>query len=137
MAQVALTTADALEIVESLEQHDGVCNVDISAGEIIRQDNTTGKWVKSLATTAANARGSYMATRTAKAGTGLTGLKRGVVDGFALSGLNYSAEVFVSDTAGQVADAAGTVSIQAGTVLGQFGEKIGTAPRKLLRVALP
>lgn len=135
MAEIPVATAGELEIVESLEQHGGVCSVDIVAGEIIRQDGTTGKWVLSLATTAANSNGSYMATRTAKAGGALTGLKRGVVRGFTLPA--YGAKAYISDTAGQLADAAGTVTIIAGDVIAQFGEIIGTAPAKLLRVDLP
>lgn len=135
MAQIPIATAGELEVVESREQHTAVCNVDIAAGEIVRQDGTSAKWVKSLATTAVNSNGSYMATRSAKAGTALTGLKKGVVRGFTLGA--YGSKAYISDTAGELADAAGTVSVIAGDVIGQFGEVIGTAPAKLLRVDLP
>jgi hypothetical protein len=135
MAQVEITTAGELDVVESREQHTAVCNVDIAAGEVVRMDGTSGKWVKSLATTAANSNGSYLALKSRKAGTALTGLKKGVVRGFTLG--NYGAKVYVSDTAGQLADAAGTVTVIAGDVIAQWGEQIGTAPTKLLRVDLP
>lgn len=136
MAQVSIATAGALDVVESREQHTAVCNVAIAAGEVVRMDGTSGKWVKSLATTAANSNGSYLALRSTAAGTALTALKKGVVRGFTLSG-NYGAKVYIGDTAGQLVDAAGTVEVIAGEVIAQWGEVIGTAPTKLLRVDFP
>jgi hypothetical protein len=136
MADLALVTADTLHIVESIEQMTGIAGVAISAGQIIRPDATTGKWALSDANNAADVLCSYMATKTAAAGTGLTGLKRGTVDGFDLAALNYGVPAYISDTAGALADAAGTTSKVAGQVVPAFSQRLGTAPDKLLRVDL-
>lgn len=44
-------------------------------------------------------------------------LKRGVVSGFAVSGLNADAIVYLSDTAGSLDDAAGTMTVRCGRVI--------------------
>lgn len=43
-------------------------------------------------------------------------IKEGALAGYDLSGLAYDAQVFLSDTAGELADAAGTVSLVVGRV---------------------
>lgn len=136
MADLALVTADTLHIVESIEQMTGVAGVDITAGQIIRPDATTGKWALSDANNAADVLCSYMATRTAKAGTALTGLKRGTVDGFDVSGLSYGDPAYISDTAGALGSTAGTTSRVGGQVVPGFSQRLGSAPDKLLRVDL-
>lgn len=138
MAAVALTTAGVLDIVEAPPggTHTGIANVAIAAGVLMRQDGTTGKWVIADASTAAGIAGCYIATRSAAAGGQLTGMRHGVLRGFALAG-EYGSAVYASDTAGELVDAAGTSAAQVGMVLGQFGELRGVAPAKLLLVDIP
>jgi hypothetical protein len=136
MADLALVTADTLNVVESIEQQTGIAGVAITAGQIVRPHATTGLWALSDANNAADVENSYMALRTVAAGVGLTALKRGVVDGFDLSGLNYGVNAYLSDTAGALADAAGSNSKIAGQVIPAHSQRLGTAPDKLLRVDL-
>ena len=136
MADLALVTADTLNVVESIEQQTGVAGVAITAGQVIRPHATTGLWALSDANNAADINNSYIATKTVAAGMGLTGLKRGVLDGFDLSGLNYGVSVFISDTAGALADAAGSNSRIAGQVIPAHSQRLGASPDKLLRVDL-
>lgn len=138
MAAVVVTTAGELDIVEAPPGgiHTGIANVAIAAGELMRQDATTAKWVLSDASTAAGIAGSYIATRSAAAGGQLTGMRHGVLRGFTLAG-GYGSAVYASDTAAGLDDAAGTSAMQVGIVLGQFGELRGVAPAKLLLVDIP
>jgi hypothetical protein len=68
----------------------------------------------------ANDSGKYqfrgIALKAAAAGEITDVLQDGEVAGFAVSGLNVDARVYVSNTAGKLADAAGTVGIVAGRV---------------------
>jgi hypothetical protein len=136
MAELALVTADTLRIVRSDEQQTGVANVAITAGQLIREDATTGKWVLADADTAADIGKSYMATRSAAAGTALTGLKKGEVDGFDLTDYDFGDPMYMGNTAGAISDAAGTTSKVVGQVVAGHSQRLGSAPDKLLRVDL-
>lgn len=134
MSDLALVTSGKLRVVRSDEQFTGVAAEAVTIGQVVRIDTTTGKITKSNATSAAEGRSLGVALRTAAAGEAVTVLRRGIVDGYDLSGLNYDAAVYVSNTDGGLADAAGTVGIEAGRVLGGFSTTIGTAADKLLLV---
>lgn len=134
MADLALVTSGKLRVVRSDEQFTGVAAEAVTIGQVVRIDTTTGKITKSNATSAAEGRSLGLALRTAAAGEAVTVLREGIVDGWDLSGLNYDAAVYVSNTDGGLADAAGTVSVEAGRVLGGFSTTLGTAADKLLLV---
>lgn len=57
-----------------------------------------------------------IALKQVSAGQPVSILLQGPILGWDLSGLAYGADVFLSDTAGELADAAGTVSVKVGTV---------------------
>jgi hypothetical protein len=138
MALIALTTADTLEVFDSIveTQKSAPCSVDVSAGQLIRL-NTSAEWVLANGGAAGTATGVYVAGFTKSAGQALTGFKKCKVDGLDLSGLAFGALAYLSDTAGRFGDAAGTVSLAAGRVIPGYSEVLGNAPKKILQVDLP
>ena len=134
MTDLALTTAARLNVVESLEQMTLACAEAIVAGQSVRLDTSTGRFTKANATTVAEARAYGMAVRSAAAGEGVTAIRRGVIDGYALAALNYDADVFLSDTDGMPADAPGEITTVIGKVIPGAMTALGTAQDKLLRV---
>lgn len=137
MADLALVTADTLHIVGiPIEQHTAPAGVAIAAGQVVRLDATTGLWALSDANNAADVSVSYIAAKTAAAGVGLTAIKRGVLDGFDLSGSSFGDLIYISDTAGALGTTAGSTSRVAGDVISGHSQRLGTAPDKLLRVDL-
>lgn len=107
----------------------------ITAGQYIRQDPTTGKFALGNATSAAEVGDGFIALNSAAIGEAVTGVKGPcVIDvGSALSGLNFAASVYLSDTDATLADAAGTVSTVVGKVVPGFAH---TTADKLLRLSL-
>jgi hypothetical protein len=140
MADIALSakmSADReLRVVESWQQFTAPCVEAIAEGDGIRFDATTGKWTKANATVAGEARVTHIATHRAAAGQSLTGIKKGIVDGFVLDALNYDVDIFLSNTDGRLGDVAGTVSKIVGRVIPGFATTTGTAADKLLLVDL-
>lgn len=133
MATIALTTANRVEVVGfPQQQRTLVAGIDVVAGAPL-QESTTGKWQAANGTTAALARNVYVATRTVKTGESVTAVRKGLLDGFALSGMAYNAPVFLSDT-GTLADAAGTVSTILGYVEAAGANPITSAHDKILRL---
>jgi hypothetical protein len=137
MADIALTVADRVNVVESLEQKTAPAAEAIVAGAPVRYDTATGRFTNANATVPAEARAYGLATRTVPAGMPVTAIRRGYLDGFDLSGLAYDADVFLSDTDGRLADAAGTESVAVGVVAPAFATTLGTAADKILYVAMP
>jgi hypothetical protein len=134
MTDLALVTANRLYLVESLEQMTLPAVEAIVAGQSVRIDTSTGKFTKANGTTAAEKRAYGMALKTVAAGQPVTAVRKGVVDGYDLSGLAYDADVYLSDTDGMPADAAGTVERKIAKVIPAFATTLGTAADKLLRV---
>jgi len=111
--------------------------VDLTAGEAVIIDPTTGKLAAARGTTAPLARIYGITLRAVKAGYGVTVIRKGILDGFDLSALSYGVAVYLSDTAGGIlADAAGTVSTVVGRVIPGTSTLLGTAYDKLLEVEL-
>jgi hypothetical protein len=127
-----------LEVVESIEQMTLPTEEVVSPGQAARLATANGKFTKSNATGAAEARiyGIVVGGVANVAGQPVTAIRRGVVDGYDLSGLAYDAPVYLSDTDGALADAAGTTSVVVGRVIPNFSPTLGTAPDKLLLVNL-
>jgi hypothetical protein len=136
MATIALVTANRVEIVESIRQMTLPAAEAITAGAPVRLDTSTGKFTNANGTTAPEARIWGIATRTVVAGEPLTAIRNGVMDRFDLSGMNYDATVYVSDTDGRLDTAAGTVSTVVGRVIPGTGTTLGTAYDKMLSVEL-
>ncbi len=66
----------------------------------------------------------------------VTAIRKGVMDGYALSGLDYDAPAYLSDTDGRLADGVGTVTVAVGRVIPGTSVTLGTAYDKLLFVDL-
>ena len=134
MADLSITAAK-VAAAKVFEKVTGPAGEVITAGQPVRYDTTTGRFVKADATSAANGRVVGIALDPANAaGMPITVLTKGWLDlGDALGDLAYDADVFLSNTAGALADAAGTTSIVIGTVVPVW---YGTTPDKLLRVNL-
>ena len=135
MANISIHASD-VRVVKRGDafQHTAPAGEAIVAGQYIRQDPSTGKFVLGNATSSADVGDGYFAENTAAVGDPVTGHKSPVVIdvGDALSGLNYGASVYLSDTDGTFADAAGTVStVVAKVVAGWAG-----SAKKLLRLVL-
>jgi hypothetical protein len=134
MPDLALVTAGQLRVEESLEQDTLPAGVAIAAGQSVKKDATTGRWILGDASAAATANAYGMAVRTVPPGMAVTAVRRGLVEGFDLDALDYGDTVFLSDTAGAVADAAGTVTKQVGEVTPVHSHLLGGTPDKLLRL---
>jgi len=136
MADINLVTANKVNVVESIEQLTLPAAEAITAGMGMRLDTINGKFTKANASAAGEARVKWIAVKSVSTGEPVTGIKRGVLDGYDLSGMDYDADVFLSDTDGRLADAAGTVSTKIGRVLPGPSTTLGTAFDKLLLVDL-
>lgn len=109
--------------------------VDLTAGEAVIIDPTTGKYAAARGTTAPLGRVYGLTLRAVKAGYGVTVLRSGIMDGWDLSALAYDAPVYLSDTAGGLlATAAGTVTVVIGRVVPGTSTMLGTAYDKLLEI---
>lgn len=135
MANLALTTAARVRVVESFEQMTLPCAEAVIAGQAVRIDTTTGKFTLANGSSAGEARIYGIATQSQAAGLAVTAIRRGVLDGYAITQA-YDAAIYLSDTDGMLADAAGTVSTVVGRVIPTFGVTLGTAADKLLLVHL-
>lgn len=136
MALIALVTANRVSVVQSIEQLTLPAAEAIVAGAPIRLDTTTGNWTNSNGTDAAESRTLAIATKTVAANEALTGLKRGIMDGFDLDSQAYDAAIYSSDTDGRLGDAAGTVSKAVGRVIPGTAHTIAVSHDKLLLVDL-
>lgn len=135
MADIALVTANKVEVAESFEQMTVPAAEAITAGAPVRIDTSTGKFTNANATTAAEARVYGIATKTVAAGQPVTAIRHGVLDGFAFgAGTDYDEDVWLSDTDGRVADAAGTVNASLGRCVPGTSTTLGTAFDKLFLV---
>ena len=135
MADIALLTADRIEVVESFVQATLPAAEAIEAGAAVRID-TAGKFTGANGTDATEAAIYGIATKSVPAGMAVTAIRRGVLDGFDVSGLAYWAPVYLSDTDATLGDGAGTVSVVVGRVMPAHATTLGTAADKLLFVNL-
>lgn len=136
MADLALVTADRVRIVESIEQMTLPAAEAITAGMAVRVDPTTGRFTKANGSAAGEARIWGIADQTVIAGQTLTAIRRGVMDGWDLDGLDYDDPVYLSNTDGILADTAGTVSTVIGRVIPGTSATLGNAYDKLLHIGL-
>jgi len=137
MADIALVTANKVEIVESFEQMTLPTAEAVNPGQVARLDGSTGKFTKGNASSATEEAIYGIATGGVAnvAGQPVTVIRHGVLDGFDLSGLNYWAPVYLSSTDGGLANAPddyGDTII--GRVIPGTSTTLGTAYDKLLLV---
>lgn len=140
MADLTLVAAGKLRIEESYEQFNAIAAEDLGIGQAVKyipSSTGAGKVNKADATDATKGRAVGLVTAAVKAGHPVTVLKKGVVDGFDLSGLDYGASVFLSDTPGALADAAGTQNVKVGFVQAVAESNIGVAFNRLLAINFP
>ena len=136
MSAIALTTTARVDVVESFVQATLPAAEAITAGDAVRIDTSTGKFTKANGTSAGEARIYGVAVRSVAAGFPVTAIRKGVMDGYDLSGMNYDAAVYLSDTDGSLDTAAGTASVVVGRVIPGTSEALGTSYSKLLFVDL-
>jgi hypothetical protein len=133
-ANLAAVTANLVAAVRKIEEITVPAAEAIVAGQVCRLDVSTGKATLAKATDAAESRARGIALNSAAAGLPVTLLVKGIVDvGNVLGGLDYDADVYLSDTDGLLRDATGTVAKIVGTVTPGFGN---TTADKLLRIDL-
>lgn len=108
MSDLALITANKIEIVESFEQMTLPTAEVVSPGQAARLDTTNGKFTKGNATSVAEAAIYGIATGGVAnvAGRPVTAIRKGVLDGYDLSGLDYWAPIWLSTTDGALSDSA-------------------------------
>lgn len=136
MADLALVTADEINIVESFIQLTAPAVEAIEAGAAVRLDTSTGKFTNANGSAAGEARIYGIAVKSVAAGEAVTAIRKGVLDGFDIAALAYDAVVYLSDTDGTLGSTAGTVSTVVGRVIPAFATTLGTAADKLLFVDL-
>lgn len=130
-------------IANGHEQYTFEAEERIDAGQVFRLNDTTGKATLANASVVGEAGPSlYLAIDGARqAGNAVTGVCKGLIEGFDLSALGYTAGVFLSATDGTLADvapaAAGNVSVAAGRVIPTPVSGNPSVQDKILKVNLP
>jgi hypothetical protein len=140
MTDIALVTANKVEIVESFEQMTLPTAETVHPGQAARIDATTGKFTKGNDSSATEESLYGIATGAVAnvAGQPVTCIRHGILDGFDLSGLDYWDPVYLSSTDGALADAPGDYSdVIIGRVVPGTSTTLGTAFDKLLLVNIP
>lgn len=130
--ELALDTADKVDVVQSWEQLTLVAAEAIEAGALIRCNGTTGKFQNGNGSDMTEGKFYGIATKSVAAGEAVTGIRRGILDGWDLSGLNYWATVYASDTDGAISGTAGTKAVTVGYVAPGTAQLLGSSPDKLL-----
>jgi hypothetical protein len=140
MADIALVTANKVEIVESFEQMTLPTAETVHPGQVARVDASLGKFTKGNVSSATEEAIYGIATGGVAnvAGQPITCIRKGVLDGFDLSGLDYWAPVYLSATDGGLADAPDDYGDTiVGRVIPGTSTTLGTAYDKLLLVDIP
>lgn len=135
MTNLALVTAGKVHIMESRIQLTLPLGETLTVGSAVRID-TNGKWTGSNGSTTTENRIYGILVSVDPAGAVGTAIRKGVVDGFALTALAYDAIVYLSDTDKTLADSAGTVSTIVGRVIPATATTTGTAYDKVLFIDL-
>jgi ABC-type spermidine/putrescine transport system permease subunit II len=135
MADLALTTAGRIEIVDSEEQMTHPAGVALIAGNSV-VSNSNGAWI--LADSVTNKLGIHIALRSAALGEpGVTAVRKGLIDGFNIAAMLINAPIYVSDVPGAIATGTGTGNIQIGRVVAAHAQPNATAPDKIIRLDAP
>ena len=89
----------------------------ITVGHALYQDPTTGAFGLTVATASGTAGFRGIALETNVASGTISMLRRGILFGYDLSGMNYDDNIYLGDVAGTLNDAAGTISVTVGRVV--------------------
>jgi predicted transcriptional regulator len=119
MAVVAIADATKVRRVAASqdEVYTGIAGATITQGQVVYADATDGDLKLADGSAAGTATALGIALEGAAEGQALGYLKKGKIAGFTISGLDYGAWVYLSDTAGALDTAAGTVSLVCGRVM--------------------
>ena len=103
---------------EDSEIYDMVAGTALTLGQAVRFNPTTGRAVLAGGGTAvlSKARGIASAPGTVGAGQAVSVIKRGYVQGYDVSALDYGAIIYLENGLGEIGTAPGTVSVAIGTV---------------------
>ena len=131
MTAIALTAAQ-ISVVDPIKAviRNYIAGVALTRGVPVYVDGTTGK----LGIADGNGSGTKqvrgITLDAGGAGAGIRVLEYGDVFGYTISGLDYDAVVYLSDTAGSLDTAAGTVTV----IVGRVAPMTDAALTKVLRV---
>jgi len=125
MADIAITAAQ-VEVIDALDAEilNFLAEETITQGQIVYM-TATGTVGVADANAAGKQQARGVALNGGGAGQAISVLKRGRCAGFTVSGVNASAVLYLSDTAGSLADAAGTMTVPCGIVVA-MPDKDGT-----------
>ena len=115
------------------EQHTLPAGVAITAGQLVRIDGTTGRFVIADSGAAGTARAYGVALRTVAAGYAVTAVRRGRISGYVVDAMAYNDPVYLNPT-GALGTAAGTVTEIVGRVIPAWTANLGVAPDKLVEI---
>ena len=141
MASIAVTTAGSVHVVESIEQITLPVGEAILAGDTLSID-ANGRFVKADADGAgALALPRAVATRSCAIYEPVTGIVKGVMTGWTLTAVAYSAAILASDTAGEITATSsesngGSADVALGHVIPIWDHLIGGSPEKAIRINL-
>ena len=118
MSDIALTAAqvEPIDPLSHSEIYSGIAAEAITKGQVVYM-TTTGTIGVADANGSGTVQARGIALNAAGAGQAVGYLKRGRVAGFTVSGINCSAPLFLSNTAGALADSAGATSVPCGIVV--------------------
>ncbi len=135
MADLALKTANRIEVSDSLDQLTLQASVDVTAGQAVYAD-ANGQWAladASVVGTSALVQ-IYVALKTVKALQAVTAVRVGEIDGVNVDALAYGAPIYLSDTAGALSSTPGTIVVILGWVL---AAPAGAAVDKIIHLSAP
>ena len=135
MANISLTSAARVEVVQSHEQHTLPAGEAITPGAPVRISGGTFVNGNGTVATEAAVYGVAVGDRAVAAGEAITAVAEGILEGFDFSSQSTNATIYVSDTDATLADAAGTVSTAVGRVIPGRAASLGSYD-KLLQVRL-
>lgn len=101
---------------------------------IVPSSTGKGRFTNANAQDATEDKAYGLASRKVAAGEPVTAVRRGLIDGFEISSLDYGAILYLSDTDGRINDVAGTQVIPIGKVVPGWAVTTGTDPDRLLEV---
>jgi predicted RecA/RadA family phage recombinase len=131
--EIALDTADRIEVVQSWEQLTLIAAEAIEAGYLVRFNGTVGKFTTANGSDMTEGKFYGIATRSCAAGEACTAIRRGILDGYDLAALNYGATIYASDTDGRISGTAGTKAVTVGYIAPGTAHLLSaSAPDKLL-----
>lgn len=135
MAALTVTAANVAP-VSFIDYSTGPAGEAITAGQVVRHDATSGKYVLANGTGAATVAGPLGIAITGGAtNTTISVLHKGIIDfgGDVLDGPDFGDPIYAGNAAGQLNDAAGSVSTVVGRVVPGWGSLTAD---KLLRLDL-